>query len=127
MSGEAEKCQLSKSGTYSLQITQVNGHPYWTNTSGKNSIWFDFLYGNWSVGDVIDIGGTICGIQGPKNVDEWPTNIASKWQFYGGGKWQEAAGEDIIFEDCTPSVAAKVTEQALVSSRKMFNLFKSKK
>ena len=110
MSGEAEKYQSSKSGTYLLQMTPINGYPCWKKTSGKYAVWFDNKNGNWKVGLVDEIGSTLCFFHGPDNVDEWPTNKASKWKFYGREKWQEA-GNDIIFEDCTPFVVAYIRYQ----------------
>ena len=108
-------------------LTCFNKFPFiiYLLLSAKYAIWFEEKSGKWVLGDVGNIGGTIGNIKGPI-VEEWPTNIASKWQFYEDGKWYKA-GNDIIFEDCTPSVVAKVPKQTPVSSRKMFNLFKSKK
>ena len=127
MIGKAEKCQSSRNGIYLLQPNPVNGYPCWKDASGKNAIWHEQIDSNWDVGDLDNIGSKRATIYypSPDEIDGWPTNLAPKWKFLDGGKWQEA-GNDIIFEDCTPSVS-RVPEQAPVTSRKMFNLFKIKK
>ena len=87
-------------GVYSLQLSLVNGFPYWKHDSSDKAIWMD---GCWNVGDNENIGTGICSIKGPNGIEEWPNNISSKWEFHaGGGKFQEAKSGDIAFEDCSP-------------------------
>ena len=101
LSGEASvKQSSSRAGIYSLQLTLINGFPYWKHDSSDKAIW---MYGGWKVGDDEDIGIDLCYIQGPHGIEEWPSNISSKWEFaIGERKWQEAESGDITFEECIP-------------------------
>ena len=94
LNGEASEAQSSMAGMYSLQSYLVNGFPYWKHDSSDKAIW---MYGGWYVGDDVDIGTGIAGIIGPDGIEEWPNNISSKWEFSGGGKFQEAKSGDINF------------------------------
>lgn len=96
LKGEAIRHRSYLCGRYSLQSSVVKGHPYWKKSStGIEAVWFDERNGNWKVGAGQNIGSDLCGIQGPCGVDEWPTNISSKWKFSNGTKFKEA-GDDVI-------------------------------
>ena len=98
LSGEASVNQSSTVGVYSLQSSLVNGFPYWKHDSSDKAIW---MYGQWKVGDNGNVETGRCGIQGPYGIEEWPSNISSKWKFVDTGKFQEAESSDIVFEDCS--------------------------
>ena len=86
-------------GLYSLQSSLVNGFPYWKHNSSNIAIW---LSGEWKLATNEYIGTNTAGIAGPFGIEEWPSNIPSKWNFHaGGGKWQETANGEIVFEDCS--------------------------
>ena len=98
ISGEAQKHQGAKGGTYFLQEDTRNNKPYWIHQSGGMAIWWDNDFDTWKVGNFESLGSSTAGIKGPPNNDSPPNQITNGWQ-YATDKWTDTNG--IHFEDWT--------------------------
>ena len=93
LNGEAKIKQSNRGGTYTLQLTPVNGNPWWKK--GMFDIWFDERNAKWRFGDDEDLGTNIGGVSGPFGIDQWPNDISSGWKYYSNG-WHQAGNEIIV-------------------------------
>ena len=99
ISGEPQKHQGARGGTYFLQEDKTNGKPYWVHQSGGKAIWWDNDFNNWKVGNFEHLGSSTAGIKGPSNNDSPPNQITSNgWQYANNG-WHDTNG--VHFEDWT--------------------------
>ena len=97
ISGEVQKHQSTKGGTYFLQENKTNGKPFWIHQSGGKAIWSDNNFNKWKVGAFEYFGSEFAGIKGPSNNDSPPNQITNGWRYHNRG-WHDT---DVHFEDWT--------------------------
>ena len=99
-SGEAQKHQGIRGGTYFLQEDKTNNKPYWIHKSDGKAIWWDKEVDKWNVGDFENLGSAFAGIKGPSNNDSPPNQITNGWKYTTVDKqWLDTNG--VHFEDWT--------------------------
>ena len=97
ISGEVQKHQGDRGGTYFLQEDMTNNKPFWIHQSGGKAIWWDKDVDKWNVGNFEDLGSEFAGIKGPSNNDSPPNQITNGWRYHNRG-WHDT---DVHFEDWT--------------------------
>ena len=98
ISGEPQKHQGARGGTYFLREDKTNGKCYWIHQSGGQAIWWS-PNDKWIVGDFEDLGSSINPIDGPSNNQDPPNQITNGWRYYDGTNWLDT--NDVHFEDWT--------------------------
>ena len=99
ISGEPQKHQGARGGTYFLQEDKTNGKPYWVHQSDGKAIWWDKVVNKWMVGNFKDLGKDFGGIIGPSNNDSPPNQINNGWQYGKASSFHNT--NDVHFEDWT--------------------------
>ena len=106
ISGEVQKHQDEKGGTYFLQEDKTNNKPIWIHQRGGKAIWWDNTSPPyWIVGSFENLGSSIGGIIGPSNNDSSPNQISNGWSYStdpdADDPWADAKINEILFEDWT--------------------------
>ena len=102
ISGEVQKHQGDRGGTYFLQQDMTNNKPFWIHQSGSKAIWWDKDVDKWNVGAFEYLGSEFAGIKGPSNNDSPPNQITNGWQYAPQDPnvpWTDT--NDVHFEDWT--------------------------
>ena len=105
ISGEVQRIQGSRGGTYFLKEDKTNNKHFWIHQSGGMAIWWDNDYDNWKVGTFEGLGSSLAGIIGPSNYDGSPNQISNGWSYStdpdADDPWADAKINEILFEDWT--------------------------
>ena len=98
MAGKAKEEQWTRSGTYVLGDSLVNGYPHWLKTNGSQAMWFDKVASNWKVSAKEYLGTNLGHIAGPDGKDSYPHEIKHGWTFADNGASNDAGPNDVIFK-----------------------------
>ena len=98
-SGSIQNYQSCSSGTYRLQSSPFNGHPWWKKgIIDKEVLSYDVVLGHWEFGRIEALDKRTAFIQSVPSFDEWPNEIFSGWEYVSGSSWYLAGNDDVIIE-----------------------------
>lgn len=89
---------LSRAGIYHLGEDEINKYPYWINKTLSNAIWMHPNGSHWNVGSISDLKPGRSDMKGPNSNLEYPSQIPSRWSYFGGKNWHNVPSTDTYFK-----------------------------
>ena len=87
LKGAAKDIHSNTGGIYILEYNQFNGKPYWIHEKRLNAIWYDKVHGDWSIGDIKNLGSATVKMYSPD--DSVFPQEATTWKYADDGEFIE--------------------------------------
>ena len=94
LKGAAKDIHSSTGGIYILRSNQVNSKAHWIQNGGLNALWYDKDHGDWSIGDIGNLGSATVKIYSPDN-SVGPLE-ATIWKYANNGEFIETTNLIIL-------------------------------